>query len=109
MANATPLLQALGGFTTNLGMKSRLSVKVVPGASQSKIAGLLGDSVKIRVQAPPEKGKANEAVLSLLAKFLGVSVNQLSICTGHTSANKVIEVQGVSDAELTTKLSQLAT
>lgn len=90
-------------------MKSRLRVKVVPGASQSKIAGLLGEVVKIRVQAPPEKGKANGAVLKILAEFLEVPVKQLSICTGHTSQNKVVEVQGVSDAELTIKLSQLAT
>lgn len=87
-------------------MTSRLSVKVVPGASQSKIAGLMGDAIKIRVQAPPENGKANKAVLSLLAKFLGVSMKQLSICAGRTSQNKVVEVEGMSEAELAEKLSR---
>ncbi len=90
-------------------MTARFTVKVVPGASQTRIAGLLGDAVKIRVQAPPEKGKANVAVLDVLAKFLGVSAQQLTIRAGHTSHTKVIEVTGVSDAELARKLSELAT
>ena len=90
-------------------MTARLTVKVIPGASQTKIAGLLGDALKIRVQAQPEKGKANTAVLEILAVFLGVSVHQLTICTGHTSQTKVVEVEGVSDAELARKLSEFAT
>lgn len=90
-------------------MNSHLSVKVVPGASQNKIAGWIGDAVKIRVQAPPEKGKANAAVISLLADFLNIPAKHLSICAGHASQNKVVEVQGVSDAELINKLSRLAT
>ena len=90
-------------------MTARLTVKVIPGASQTKIAGLLGNALKIRVQAQPEKGKANTAVLEILAVFLGVSVHQLTIYTGHTSQTKVIEVEGVSDAELARKLSEFAT
>ena len=90
-------------------MTARLNVKVIPGASRNKIAGWIGDAVKIRVQAPPEKGKANAAVISLLADFLDIPERHLSICAGHTSQNKVVEVQGVSDAELIAKLSGLAT
>lgn len=90
-------------------MTARLIVKVVPGASQTKVAGLLGDALKIRVQAPPEKGKANIAVLEVLAKFLGVPAHQLTICAGHTAHTKVVEIEGVSDAELARKLSELVT
>jgi len=90
-------------------MTTRLTVKVIPGASQTKIAGLLGTALKIRVQAQPENGKANTAVLEILAVFLGVSVHQLTICTGHTSQIKVVEIEGVSDAELARKLSEFAT
>ena len=71
--------------------------------------GWIGDAVKIRVQAPPEKGKANAAVISLLADFLNIPAKRLSICAGHASQNKIVEVQGVSDAELINKLSGLAT
>jgi uncharacterized protein (TIGR00251 family) len=90
-------------------MNSHLSVKVIPGASQNKIVGWIGNAVKIRVQAPPEKGKANAAVISLLADFLNIPAKRLSICAGHASQNKIVEVQGVSDAELINKLSGLAT
>lgn len=90
-------------------MTARLNVKVIPGASRNKIAGWIGDALKIRVQAPPEKGKANAAVISLLADFLDIPAKHLSICAGHASQNKVVEVQGLSDAELISKLSALAT
>lgn len=90
-------------------MSAYLNVKVIPGASRNKIAGWIGDAVKIRVQAPPEKGKANAAVIALLADFLDIPAKQLSICAGHTSQNKVVEVQGVSDAELISRLSALVT
>jgi uncharacterized protein len=90
-------------------MTARLTIKVVPGASQTRIAGLLGDTLKIRVQAQPEKGKANIAVLEMLAKFLGVPAHQITICSGHTSQTKVVEIDGVSDATLARKLSDLAT
>ena len=90
-------------------MIARLDVRVIPGASQNRIAGWIGEVVKIRVQAPPEKGKANAAVISLLADFLNIPAKRLSICAGHASQNKIVEVQGVSDAELISKLSALAT
>ncbi|HEX5635809.1 MAG TPA: DUF167 domain-containing protein [Gammaproteobacteria bacterium] len=90
-------------------MTAYLNVKVIPGASRNKIAGWIGDAVKIRVQAPPEKGKANAAVIALLADFLDIPAKQLSICAGHTSQNKVVEVQGLSDAELISRLSALVT
>ncbi len=91
------------------GTHSQLRVKIIPGSTQNKIVGWLGDAVKIRVQAPPEKGKANAAVISLLADFLDIPARQLSICAGHASPNKVVEVQGVSAAELTSKLAGFAT
>jgi len=90
------------------GTHSQLRVKVIPGATQNKIAGWLGDAVKIRVQAPPEKGKANAAVISVLAEFLDVPAKQLSICAGHTSQYKVVAVQGLSAAELAGRLAGLA-
>jgi uncharacterized protein len=90
-------------------MTAHLKVKVIPGAAQNKIAGWLGDAVKIRVQAPPEKGKANAAVISLLADFLDIPAKQLSICAGHASQHKVVEIQGITAAELISRLSALAT
>ena len=74
----------------------KLTVKVVPGASRSSVVGWLGDMLKIRISAPPEKGKANAAVLKLLAKELHLHESALSIVSGSTSQRKVIEIQGMT-------------
>jgi len=77
-----------------------LKVKVVPGASQSAIVGWLGDALKIRISAAPEKGKANDAVLSLLADTLGLPKSALRLVSGHRSPHKVVEISGVSEVTL---------
>jgi uncharacterized protein len=51
---------------------ARLTVKVVPGSSRNQIVGWLGNALKIKVTAPPEKGRANEAVVAILADRLGM-------------------------------------
>lgn len=75
----------------------RLNVKVVPGSSRDQIVGWLGDALKIKVMAPPEKGAANNAVIGLLAKTLGLSTNAIHIESGHASPTKVITVTGLDD------------
>ena len=57
----------------------RLNVKVVPGSSRNQIVGWLGDALKIKVTAPPEKGQANEVVVELLASTLGISTDAIEI------------------------------
>ena len=71
---------------------SRLNIKVVPGASRDQIVGWLGDALKIKVTAPPEKGKANEAVVTLLAKTLGVRRDNIEIVSGHGSPAKTVDI-----------------
>ena len=78
----------------------KLKIKVVPGASKSGVSGWLGEMLKVRVAAPPEKGKANTAVLKLLAKELQLPESALSIAAGGTSQLKVIEIQGVTMAQV---------
>lgn len=73
-----------------------IAAKVVPGASKSRIAGPLGDALKIQVAAPPEKGKANEAVEALIAAALGVPARQVSVVAGTTSPRKTLRVSGVT-------------
>ncbi|GAG43107.1 unnamed protein product, partial [marine sediment metagenome] len=62
-----------------------LAVKVVPGASRERIAGVLGDCLKITTPAAPEKGKANQAVAALLARALGVDKRDVELVTGQAS------------------------
>ena len=73
-----------------------LRVKIVPGASKDTIAGLLGDRLKIRISAPPEGGKANEAIRRLLAKTLGIRQGQVHITSGRASQEKLIRIDDLS-------------
>lgn len=84
-----------------------LKLKVVPNASRTRLMGWLGDSLKVAVSAPPESGKANTAVLELLAQSLETPIRNLQLLSGHTQSRKVVRVTGLSDAELQTKLKAL--
>jgi uncharacterized protein (TIGR00251 family) len=79
---------------------SRLKVKVVPGSSRNEIVGWLGESLKIKVMAPPEKGNANEAVVEILADRLGISTDDIMVVSGHSSPTKVLAVSGMDDEAL---------
>jgi uncharacterized protein (TIGR00251 family) len=82
----------------------KLSVKVTPSASRDGISGWLGDALKIRVRAPPERGKANAAVEKLLARALGLPDDSVHVVVGSTAARKIVEVSGLSDAEVRRRL-----
>lgn len=75
----------------------RLSLKAVPGSSRDEIVGWLGDSLKVKVKAPPEKGRANEAVVALLADRLGIDPSSIAVVSGHGSPAKVVAVDGMDD------------
>ena len=75
----------------------RLSLKVVPGSSWDEIVGWLGDSLKVKAKAPPEKGRANEAVVALLAERLGIDASSIAVVSGHGSPAKVVDVNGMDD------------
>ena len=71
-----------------------LRIKVVPGASKSEIVGILDDRLKVRIAAPPEHGKANQALLALLRKWLGTT--QIELIAGSASAEKTVRVNGLN-------------
>lgn len=68
----------------------RLSVKVVPGASRSKVQGVWQNALRIAIAAPPENGKANQEVLDFLAKVFDLKRRDVTIVRGLTSPQKVI-------------------
>ncbi len=78
--------------------------KIVPGSSRTAVCGLLGEMVKIKVAAPPEKGKANQGLIEFLAETLGVKKNAISIVSGQTNPIKQVQVLGVSADSLIEKL-----
>ena len=83
-----------------------LNVKVVPGSSRDRIVGRLGDAIKVQVAAAPERGKANDAVIKLMADTLGLRPNHIQIVRGHSQPRKVLEIQGVEQTELDGRLRQ---
>jgi uncharacterized protein len=84
---------------------ARLDVKVIPKASREGIAGWLGETLKVRVRAPAQKGKANAAAEALIADALGVGSDRVRVVAGRTSERKVVEVSGLTVAELRRRLT----
>jgi uncharacterized protein (TIGR00251 family) len=76
---------------------ARIAIKAVPGAKRDEIAGRLGDRLKIRICAPPEGGKANDAICAVIAAALGLKPRDVRIVSGHGRPEKVVEVSGVSE------------
>ena len=85
-----------------------LRLRVVPGTTHPGVVGRLGDAWKVRVTAPPEAGRANEAVLALLADALGVRRRDLALTSGRTSRDKVVTLSGVTDDEADARLAAAA-
>ncbi len=73
-----------------------LTVKVVPGSSRTQVAGTLDGMVKIKVAAPPEKGKANERLIDYLAETLGCRKKDIHLVRGQTQPVKQLEIAGLS-------------
>ena len=82
-------------FARQRGDVVRFSVRLQPRSSRNAVVGLHGDSLKVRVTAPPVEGMANEALIDFLADALKISRRNLCIVSGHSSRTKVIEVRGV--------------
>ena len=84
---------------------ARLRLRVTPGARRPRIAGRHGDAWKVHVASPPERGRANAAVLAILAETLGVPRRQLEIVSGSSARDKLVAIDGLSDAEVEAKLT----
>jgi len=81
------------------------TAKVVPGSNRTAVCGLLDEMLKIKVSAAPEKGKANQCLIELLAKQLGVKKGFISIISGKTNPIKGIQVLGILPETLMKKLN----
>jgi len=70
----------------------KIQVKVKPNSKTEELSRE-GDSFMVKVKEPPKEGKANQAVIKLLAEYFGVSQSQVRILSGSRSRNKVVEVE----------------
>lgn len=87
---------------------SRIEITVSPGASRSELVGRHGGGWKARVTAAPERGRANEALVTLLAGLLDVPRARVRVVAGHAARRKVVEVEGLAGAELERRLAAAA-
>jgi uncharacterized protein len=92
---------------THADSLARLHVKVVPRASRSQIVGWLGERLKIKIAAPPQDGRANAALAAFLAETLSVPKSHVRVSAGHASSSKVVEIDGLAQAELVGRLEAL--
>ena len=82
----------------------KLRIRVVPGAKSTGVLGRYGDAWKVRVTAPPERGRANDAVAALVARCVGVERPAVQVVAGLSSRDKVVELVGVSREEAERRL-----
>ena len=87
-------------------MTTRLQLRVSPGAKRSEIVGRHGAAWKVRVSAPPEDGKANAAVVKLLADILSLRERDVEIFSGHASRDKTVALAGVRPEEIKRRLAK---
>jgi uncharacterized protein (TIGR00251 family) len=75
-----------------------LTLKVTPRAKRTEVSGFDPDWMRLRIQAPPVDGKANEAIIAFFADAFHIHRRAVEICTGDTSRLKRIKLHGVSEA-----------
>ena len=87
---------------------TRVRLRVSPGAGRAGIVGRHGDAWKVRVTAAPEHGRANEAVLRLVADALALPRDALTLVAGHGGRDKIVELTGLGPALVERRLSSAA-
>lgn len=75
---------------------TRITVRLTPRGGRNAIDGWDGDTLRVRISSAPVDGKANDALLRVLAKALGVAPSRLTLISGAQSRTKTIEVDGMS-------------
>lgn len=88
-----------------MSASTRLRLRVSPGAAVAAVVGRHGDAWKLRVAAAPERGKANDAVLALLAETLSVPRSSVSLVSGGSSRDKIVELAGIEPDEIERRLA----
>jgi uncharacterized protein (TIGR00251 family) len=81
-----------------------IKVKVLPRSSRTEIAGKENDVYRVKITDPPIEGKANKALIALLAEKLGVAKRNIEITAGKTSRMKTVRVHGMSEVTVTKAL-----
>lgn len=82
-----------------------MTVRVQPRSSRTAVEGTYGEAIRVRVQAPPADGAANEAVCELLAETLGLQSRHVRVVAGASSRTKTIEIEGLAADVIRSRLT----
>ena len=86
------------------GSEAKISLRVYPSATRSEVVDFTDGVWRVRVAAPPVKGKANRELIAFLSQLLGVGKGALTIIKGHASRSKIIAVAGLSQEDIVKRL-----
>ena len=89
-------------------VSTRVRLRVAPGATRAGVVGRYGDAWKVRVAAPAEGGRANDAVVGLMAETLALPRTSVSIVSGHGARDKIVELAGLELEQIERRLSSAA-
>lgn len=81
-------------------MGVRIRVRVTPRAGRDQIDGLREGALRVRLAAPPVEGRANEALVRLLARALGLPPRDVRVVRGETAREKLIEIDGMDERDV---------
>jgi uncharacterized protein (TIGR00251 family) len=89
-------------------VSTRVRLRVSPGANSAQVVGRYGEAWKVRVAAPPEGGRANEAVVRLLAETLSLPRDAVTLVSGHGARDKIVQLAGLDPTQIERRLSSAA-
>jgi uncharacterized protein (TIGR00251 family) len=87
---------------------TRVRLRVAPGATRAGVVGRHGDAWKVRVTAPAEGGRANDAVVRLLAETFKLPRSAVTLVSGHSARDKIVELAGIEPEDIDRRLSSAA-
>jgi uncharacterized protein len=83
----------------------KIAVKVQPNARKNEITGFSNEVLRIKIAAPPDKGKANKELIGFLSDILGLKKDSIAILRGQTDHNKLISIEGITRETLMVRLT----
>jgi len=89
-------------------VSTRVRLRVSPGANSAQVVDRHGEAWKVRVAARPEGGRANEAVVRLLAETLSLPRNAVTLVSGHGARDKIVQLAGLDPTQIERRLSSAA-
>lgn len=89
-------------------LSTRVRLRVAAGATRAGVVGRHGEAWKVRVTAAPEGGRANDAVVRLLADTLSLPREAVTLVSGHGARDKIVELEGIEPSQIERRLSSAA-